>query len=123
MRKSGRFSSTPGLERCCGIVEPGGRKAEEWVRCGLGASDRGPSQIAFPSRLRALVKAKGSVVGGLRLQVWRGSLDLQGRTLGKRIDDYSPVLLFQLAILPCPGEYIFLLISYIADCGNGSDNI
>ena len=71
----------------------------------------------------ALVKAKGSVVGGVRLQVWSGSLDLQGRTLGKRIDDYSPVLFFQLAILPCPGEYIFLLISYIADGGNGTDNM
>lgn len=90
---------------------------------GLGASDCGPSQIAFPSCPRALVKAKGSVVSGVRLQVWRGSLDLQGRTLGKRIEGYSPVLFFQLAILPCPGEYIILLISYIADSGNASDNM
>lgn len=52
----------------------------------------------------ALVKAKGIVVGGVRLQMWRGSLDLQGRTLRKKIEDYSPVLFFQPAILSCPGE-------------------
>lgn len=70
---------------------------------GLGASDRGPCQIAL-SWWGALVKAKGIIVGGVRLQMWRGSSDLQGRTLGKRIEDYSPVLFFQPAILSCPGE-------------------
>ena len=52
----------------------------------------------------ALVNAKGIVVGGVRLQMRRGSLDLQGRTLRKKIEDCSPVLFFQPAILSCPGE-------------------
>ena len=51
--KSGHFSSTPGLERCCGIVEPPEGRLRKgsgvaWdCSAGLGASDRGPSLFTF----------------------------------------------------------------------------